>query len=240
MFFLTNVWPVFAVPAVSFWLIILIGKRLPWKGHEIGIPAIAFSLFWSCAAAYQWITRPEVAEGEEHLRHAVETNLFTWFSIGGHKTEFSTHVDGFTVAMLFLVSLVSLMVHIYSTSYMEGDRRYTHYYAALSLFTASMLTLVVADNTLQLMIGWELVGLCSFMLIGHWWEEKPNSDAALKAFFTTRTGDVGLMIGIIILFFAAGRTFNIERINELSIGGEISHGILLVAAVSLFLGVQGK
>ena len=67
-----------------------------------------------------------------------------------------------------------------------------------------MLTLVVADNTLQLLVGWELVGLCSFMLIGHWWEEKPNSNAAIKAFLTTRTGDIGLMIGIIVTFFAAG------------------------------------
>ena len=103
-------------------------------------------------------------------------------------------------------------MHVYSIEYMRGDRRYTHYFALLSLFTASMLLLVVADNTLQLLVGWELVGLCSFVLIGHWWEEKPNSDAALKAFLTTRTGDIGLMIGVIILFFAAG-TFDIAAIN---------------------------
>ena len=83
-------------------------------------------------------------------------------------------IDGLAVMMLFVVTLISLLVHIYSLEYMRGDRRYTHYYAALSLFTAAMLTLVVADNTLQLLLGWELVGLCSFMLIGHWWEEKPN------------------------------------------------------------------
>src|SRR5213078_2255744 len=101
--------------------------------------------------------------------------------------------------------LISTMVHVYSTGYMHGDRRYTYFFAALSLFTASMLLLVVADNTLQLMIGWELVGLCSFMLIGHWWEEGVNSSAAIKAMITTRTGDVGLMLGVITLFFAAGR-----------------------------------
>ena len=86
--------------------------------------------------------------------------------------------------------------------YMRGDRRFTHFYAALSLFTASMLLLVVADNTLQLLVGWELVGLCSFMLIGHWWEEKPNSDAAVKAFLTTRTGDIGLLVGVIMTYLA--------------------------------------
>ena len=100
-------------------------------------------------------------------------------------------------------------MHIYSIAYMHGDRRFTHFFAALSLFTASMLLLVVADNTLQLLVGWELVGLCSFMLIGHWWEEKPNSDAALKAFLTTRTGDIGLMIGVIITVLRRRARFNI-------------------------------
>src|SRR5919202_1021603 len=97
---------------------------------------------------------------------------------------------------------------------MHGDRRYTYFFAALSLFSASMLNLVVADNTLQLLIGWELVGLCSFMLIGHWWEEQANSDAAIKAFITTHIGDVGLTLGIIVLFFAAGQSFNIVNLNQ--------------------------
>ncbi len=123
---------------------------------------------------------------------------------------------------------------------MRDDRRFTHYYAALSLFTASMLLLVVADNLLQLLVGWELVGLCSFMLIGHWWEEQDNSNAALKAFFTTRTGDSGFMIGIIILFFAAGKTFNIQAINHAALAGHINHTVLLVGAVTLFMGPIGK
>ena len=98
----------------------------------------------------------------------------TWWQNGGIEFGIGIHIDGLAVMMLFVVTLISLLVHIYSTEYMRGDRRYTHYYAALSLFTASMLLLVVADNTLQLLVGWELVGLCSFMLIGHWWEEKAN------------------------------------------------------------------
>src|SRR5204862_2609296 len=94
---------------------------------------------------------------------------------------------------------------------------------------------------LQLMIGWELVGLCSFMLIGHWFGEKNNSSAALKAFFTTKFGDIGLMLGTITLFFAAGQTFHIETINRLALEpGAISHGLVLVGALLLFLGVMGK
>ena len=109
-------------------------------------------------------------------------------------------------------------MHVYSIEYMRGDRRFTHFYAALSLFTASMLLLVVADNTLQMLVGWELVGLCSFMLIGHWWEEKPNSDAALKAFLTTRTGDIGLLVGVVMTYWLVDRatghgSFNILAVN---------------------------
>src|SRR6185369_2130830 len=143
--------------------------------------------------------------------------------------------DGLAVMMMFVVTLISLLVHVYSLEYMRGDRRYTYFYAALSLFSASMLLLVVSSNLLQLLVGWELVGVCSFMLIGHWWEEKPNSDAALKAFLTTRTGDVGLMIGVIVCFFAAG-TFDIGRINEYALGPHADHGLLLVASVALMFG----
>src|SRR4051795_7609162 len=172
-------------------------------------------------------------------RHSVE-RLVTWFQMGGITVHAGTRVDGLTVMMLFVVTFVSLMVHVYSLGYMHGDRRFTYFYAALSLFTASMLTLVVAPNTLQLLVGWELVGVCSFMLIGHWWEEEVNSAAAIKAFITTRIGDVGLMLGIITLFFAAGKTFDIVTLNRLALTGAISHHLLLVGALLLLLGVVGK
>src|SRR5260370_26998275 len=124
--------------------------------------------------------------------------------------------------MVLVVRVVSFLGRVYSTRYRAGDRRYTHYFALLNLFTASMLLLVVADNTLMLLVAWELVGVCSFVLIGHWWEEKENSDAAVKAFLTTRTGDVGLMIGVIVLFFAAG-TFNVAVINATTLHGGLVH-----------------
>jgi NADH-quinone oxidoreductase subunit L len=121
-----------------------------------------------------------------------------------------------------------------------GDRRYTHFFAFLSLFTASMLGLVMAKTTLQLILCWELVGVCSFVLIGHWWEEKANSDAALKAFLTNRVGDIGLLVGVITLYFAAGQTFDIVEINTLALNGGISQTALLVAACSLVAAVMSK
>ena len=126
--------------------------------------------------------------------------------------------------LLFVVTFISLMVHVYSLEYLRGDRRYTYYFAALSLFTASMLVMVTAANTLQLLLGWEGMGVCSFMLIGHWWEDKPNSDAALKAFFTTRTGDIGLLIGIVMTFFAGGPDLrHRRRSTQAALSGKISH-----------------
>jgi NADH-quinone oxidoreductase subunit L len=233
---LENAWLVPLFPAASFIAILFLGKRLPRQGSEVGIAAVGASFLWSCAAAVQWIAR-DAEHG--HLREAAERH-FTWIRLGDVEVGAGIHVDGLTVMMMFVVTTVSLLVHVYSTSYMHGDRRFTHFYAILSLFTASMLLLVVADNTLQLLVGWELVGLCSFVLIGHWWEEHDNSSAALKAFFTTRTGDAGMMIGIIILFFAAGQSFDIAHTNEMALNGEIRHGLVVIGAVCLFFGVIGK
>jgi NADH-quinone oxidoreductase subunit L len=235
--FLRNAWVIPAIPTASFFIILFFGKKMPRKGSEVGIVALLVTWIFSTICALQWIRLP--VDDESHLRTAVDRG-FTWWRNGNVKIGAGIHIDGLTVMMLFVVTFISLLVHIYSSAYMKDDRRFTHYYAALSLFTASMLLLVVSDNLLQLLVGWELVGLCSFMLIGHWWEEKDNSNAALKAFFTTRTGDCGFMIGIIILFFAAGQTFNIQAINHAAVEGHISHGVLLIGAIALFMGPIGK
>ncbi|MGQ0615683.1 MAG: NADH-quinone oxidoreductase subunit 5 family protein [Acidimicrobiia bacterium] len=178
-------------------------------------------------------------EGEEH--HQVEPVLtgVNWFRSGGQSFEVGTFVDGLSVMMLFVVTLISLLVHIYSTDYVGGDRRYTHYFAFLSLFTASMLMLVMSRNTVQFITSWELVGLCSYALIGHWWEEKPNSDAAFKAFLTNRVGDIGLLVGMTILFWATG-SFDIPTINASAASGDVRHLLLLVASCCLIGAVMSK
>ena len=170
----------------------------------------------------------------------------TWFETAvstSHtiKFEVGTVADGLSVMMLFVVTLISLLVHVYSKAYLHDDRRFTHYYAFLSLFTSAMLFYVISSNTLQMLVGWELVGLCSFALIGHWWEEQRNTDAALKAFLTNRVGDTGLIIGVIVTFFAAGATsFNVFHINEAAVSKSVSTTLLLIGAISLFWGVTSK
>ena len=164
---------------------------------------------------------------------------FTWWESGGRSFKVGIMVDGLAVMMLFVVTAISLLVHIYSTEYVAGDRRYTHYFAFLSLFSASMLFFVLSENILQTIVGWELVGVCSFALIGHWWEEKPNSDAALKAFLTNRVGDMGLLVGMIVLFWSAG-SWSIVDINNAAINNQIGQSTLLVASLCLTAAVMSK
>ena len=110
---------------------------------------------------------------------------------------------------------VSLAVHVYSLGYMHGDVRFTWFYVVLSLFTGAMLIVVIANNLIMLLVGWEIMGVCSYLLIGHWYEEHENSSAAIKAFITTRIGDVPFMFGIFALIFATGfTTANIAEIGE--------------------------
>jgi NADH-quinone oxidoreductase subunit L len=184
----------------------------------------------------------EEGHGEEAHPYVAVQNSVQWLQSGGIEFNAGILVDGLSVMMLFVVGLVSLLVHIYSTDYVDGDRRYTHFFAFLSLFTSAMLFFVLSDNILQMIVGWELVGVCSFVLIGHWWEEKPNSDAALKAFLTNRVGDVGLLVGVITLFFAAGggETFDTVLINNAIVQGEVGHTALVVASVALMAAVMSK
>ncbi len=234
---LTHAWLVVLVPLISYFAILLFGKRLPKKGHEIGIISILSVLTMAVVMVYQWITRPDES--------AVYGQSVVWWRNGIVDLEAGTHIDGLAVMMVLVVAIISTLVHIYSTEYLKGDVRYTHYFAALSLFTASMMLLVVASNTLQLLVGWELVGLCSFMLIGHWWEDKNNSNAALKAFFTTRVGDIGLLTGVIMTFFIVERatgtgSFNILDINNSALSGEVGSTLLFWTAFALLVAIIGK
>src|SRR5690625_275907 len=172
-------------------LIAIFGKHLPGKGSELGIISLAAAFVLSVGIAWQTFTNPTAGPLER---------AFEWSPLGGGFVfELGMLVDGLTAMMFLLVTTVSLMVHIYSREYMKDEPRFTYFYTMLSLFTFSMLVLVIANNTLQALIGWELVGLCSYLLIGFYWETKSNQDAANKAFLTTKFGDIGLIVGVIVL-----------------------------------------
>ena len=268
--FLRNAWLIPLLPALSFVGILFFGKRLPRGGSELGIAALGIALLLSVCTGLAWMSHRDDYHGHEthlsvvavdHDGHAADpgvhqvhgepsvavTNTVTWFQAGGVEFTAGTLVDGPAVMMLFMVTLVSLLIHVYSTDYVAGDRRYTHFFAFLSLFSAAMLLLVVSENTLQLLVAWELVGVCSFVLIGHWWEERDNSDAALKAFLTNRVGDMGLIVGVTILFFAVGAarpdvfgSFSIVEPHALASSGMLHHPTLLIAACCLMAAVMSK
>ena len=267
--FLEHAFLIPIVPAVAFALILFFGKRLPMKGSEIGVASMVTSLVLAAGTAYQWIQRVDFfSEGEKVGAMAGFGRAFglheeggagfvepvirkvVWWQSGGVEIGFGQHIDGLAVMALLLVAFISTLVQIYSLEYLRGDRRYTHFFAALTLFSAGMLAMVLAENMVQLILGWEIMGLCSFMLIGHWWEEEANAFAALKAFWTVRVGDIGLMVGTGIVFFGASAYatklgngssgFSIATINEWALSHTGSHAILLWSSVALFIAAIGK
>ena len=166
-----------------------------------------------------------------------------WISLGGVTFSMGFYLDSVTAIMLIVVTLVSSLVHIFSMGYMHGDPRYPRFFAYLSLFSFSMLFLVVSDNLLGIYIGWELVGLCSYLLIGFWFEKDSAANACKKAFLTTRVGDVGMFIGMMMLFtkfktlslYGEGGIFAL--VASLNTGDMVW---LSIAGVLIFCGAIGK
>ena len=126
--------------------------------------------------------------------------VYTWLSVGNFESTFGLYLDGLTVVMILVITGVGFLIHLYSTGFMIDDPSFSRFFAIMNLFVASMLILVIADNLLLLYLGWEGVGLCSYLLIGFWYTDPENGYAARKAFVTTRVGDTSMAIGLFLLF----------------------------------------
>ncbi len=229
--FVRYAWLIPLLPIASACLTLFFGKRTPGRGAVYGIAALATTMLMSLGVLWHFVQGNGV-----YAPAGLE-----WFTIGPLRLELGMYVDGLTAAMLVVVTTISLMVHIYSLGYMHGDARFTWFYFVLSMFTAAMLTVVIANNLIELLIGWEVMGVCSYLLIGHWYEEKQNSNAAIKAFITTRIGDIPFMFGIIMLIAATGfTTTNIVGVGEAIKEPAISALFVSMAAILLFGGTIGK
>ncbi len=211
-------------PFLAFAVNIFFGRRLQKASAVVSIIASSIS-FILALVVFQGLR----ATGEENY------HLGTWLTLSGMPLNFGVTVDALSVMMLLVVTSVATLIKIYSVGYMHADPRYSRYFAYISLFTASMLGLVIADNFVMLYIFWEGVGLCSYLLISFWFERPAAAKAGLKAFITTRIGDTGLLIGILILLFSTKTLYFSDLKN---IAGD--DWLLTAAAVLIFLGAVGK
>jgi NADH-quinone oxidoreductase subunit L len=221
-------------PFVAFLLIIWLGKRMRNHGAEFAIGAMAVNLVWASILFFQNMTEGIVREVYFEIANI---GLFEGREL---VFELGWMVDGLSIMMYFVVSFVGLLVFTYAVGYMHGDRRVPWFFAAFSLFAGSMLILVGAPNLIQLIIGWEGVGLASYLLIGFYWEDVENVKAGNKAFLTNKVADVGLILGAILVGMAIG-DFSFTAVNEAAAAHSESLGAVAFAGgLLLFFGAMGK
>lgn len=195
-------------PLISFLLLITFAKRLSWRvASTISVGAMALA---ACASALLVI---ELSSSETPL---LTVNLWHWFTLassqGSAQVNVSFYLDGLSAVMISVVTGVGFLIHLFAAAYMKSDENFSRFMAYMNLFIVAMLVLVLADNLVLLYLGWEGVGLCSFLLIGFWYHEKANVLAARKAFIVTRIGDTSMAIGLFLLFTSFGQ-LNIESVT---------------------------
>jgi len=227
-------WLIFFLPLISFAIIVVFIRPFVKPERRISgyltILAISGSLALSIWALLTVMGQPE---------REISVPAINWLTIGNFSFQAGILMDSLTTVMLVVVTLVSLMVQIYSQGYMHGDPGYHRYYAWMSLFTASMLGLVLASSLLMMFVFWEMVGLCSYLLIGFWFHRPSAANAAKKAFIVTRIGDFGFLAAILILFTNTG-TFDIVQLRALAAAGTLAGATLTWVAIGIFAGAAGK
>ncbi|HVL98260.1 MAG TPA: NADH-quinone oxidoreductase subunit L [Egibacteraceae bacterium] len=222
-------WLIPVVPAVSAAFLLLFGKRLGRLSAAVAILAVGVSAVASTLVFTYLQAQPE--EGRVFVREVA-----TWISAGPLDVSWAVLVDPLASVMLLLVTWVGLLIHVYSVGYMHGDPRYHRFFAYLNLFVASMLVLVLGESLLTMFVGWELVGLCSYLLIGFWFERRDYAGAAKKAFVVNRVGDVGFLIAMFVVFGAFGTlsfpAVLAEPAGVLAGGTAVAVGLLLLLAAT--------
>ncbi len=236
-FAITHAWLIPLLPVISFLLIVFVLKPWPKLSATVSIACILIGFILAVSICFGIFNANSPYSMEHPYKAAV-----TWISMPGFSAEVGVQIDPTSAMMLFVVTLIASLVQIYSLGYMHGDPNFSIFYSYLSLFATSMLGLVIAPNLLQMFMCWELVGLCSYLLIGFWWHKYSAREAAKKAFITTRTGDFGLLMGILLLQVNFG-TLDLQKLGE-AIPNFAQYGLTAAAlttiAMILFLGPIGK
>ncbi|MDO8615410.1 MAG: NADH-quinone oxidoreductase subunit L [Dehalococcoidia bacterium] len=238
------VWAIMLLPLGSFAvisLLALLGLTRPPRGGGAPVWNARFSGHLTIMAVFAafllalWSLETVIANDNARVGFGAHE----WVTVGLLHVDIGITLDGLSAIMLVVVTGVSLLVQFYSQEYMRGDEGYNRYYAFMSLFTASMLGLVLASSVLQLFVFWELVGLCSYLLIGFWFHRDAARRAATKAFLVTRFGDLGFLIAILLIWSQTG-TLSIAGIQEVALTGAVSSGVITWFALGVFAGAAGK
>ena len=232
------------IPFLPLFAFLIVGIGEQWikdRAHLVAVPAMVGSFLLSLLALYDVATD-----------HPVNVTLYSWLTSGALDVHIGISIDRLTAVMLILVTTVSTLVHIYTIGYMHGEPGYARFFAYIALFTFSMLMLVMADNLLQLFIFWEAVGLCSYLLIGHWYDRASACSAATKAFVVNRIGDFGFLLGLFLAWYSFGSldyavmfgkapALANQSMNVLEpFGGTWDISVMTVMCLLLFIGAMGK
>jgi len=229
---LRSVWLVPALPLAGAMINLFAGRRL---GRWAGVLASALMVA-AFALALGVLSDLVKLPGDERL---VVRHLWDWISVGSFRVAADLRVDPLSVTMMLVVTGVGAVIHVYSIGYMHGDPRYGRFFSYMNLFCFFMLTLVLAQNFLFLYLGWEGVGLCSYLLIGFWFDRPRAASAAKKAFVVTRIGDTFMLIGIVLVFLRLG-SLDFSAVLRPSIESAQPSGVFTVIALLLFAGAVGK
>lgn len=227
-------WLVAAIPFASAALLALFGSRLPRKVVAVaGAGSIGLAATLTLLISAEFIASPPA--GNAYVQH-----LWMWMNSGGFQPEVAFYLDSVALLMLLVVTFVGFLIHLYSVEYMRDDEGYARFFAYMNLFAASMITLVLANNLLLLYLGWEGVGLCSFLLIGFWYRDPANVRAASKAFIVTRVGDTAFAVALFLLYTRLGTLDIQELMHRASVQWISGSGIAVAAAALLLGGAVGK
>ena len=219
------------IPLLSSVCLMLLGGRLPrlWIGL-LGVGSVGLAALLTGLTAVDFLANPE----------PFQLTLWVWMQVGNFAPGVAFYFDGLTLVMMSVITGVGFLIHLFSTEFMEEDKSYARYFAYLNMFVAAMLILVMADNLLLLYLGWEGVGVCSYLLVGFWYQNSANGQAARKAFIVTRIGDTAMALGLFLLFTELG-TLNIQALgvaaNET---WQVGDKLPLIACLLLLAGAVGK
>jgi NADH-quinone oxidoreductase subunit L len=222
-------WLIPAVPFASFTMLALFGPRISKKvAAVIGVASIAASAVISILITWKFLVSPPPGDSYTQV-------LWTWIDVAGFRPQIAFYLDALSLIMTLVVTFVSFLIHLYSAEFMIESEGYSRFFAYMNLFVASMVTLLLADNLLLLYLGWEGVGLCSYLLIGFWYTDPANGLAARKAFIVTRIGDTAMIIGLFLLFRHLG-TLHIQELMHRAAEQWSAGSALPIAAAALLLG----